>query len=82
MFLTTESTEVTEINPNVFNVFSVFSVSSVAKKGVVMKIPLIALILGLLLLAAGCTTTANSEKPKIHCPACGTDLDALMHKHF
>ena len=39
-------------------------------------------MISLLLLAAGCTTTANSEKPRIHCPACGTDLDAVMHKHF
>jgi ssDNA-binding Zn-finger/Zn-ribbon topoisomerase 1 len=39
-------------------------------------------MISLLLLAAGCTTTASSEKPKIHCPACGTDLDAVMHKHF
>lgn len=36
----------------------------------------------LLALAAGCTTTPRDEKPRIHCPACGTDLDSLFHKHF
>ena len=51
-------------------------------KGVAMRISFFMLMLGLLLMAGGCTTTASSEKPKIHCPACGTDLDALMHKHF
>lgn len=41
------------------------------------------LILGILLLVStGCTTTPRDEKPKIHCPACGTDLDALFHKNF
>ena len=47
-----------------------------------MRTVLSLIVLGCLLFAAGCTTTANSEKPKIHCPACGTDLDAIMHKHF
>jgi hypothetical protein len=40
------------------------------------------IVCGCLLLAVGCTTTASSEKPRIHCPACGTDLDAIMHKRF
>jgi hypothetical protein len=52
-----------------------------AREGVVMRTFLVLLIFGLLL-TAGCTPAANGEKPRIHCPACGTDLDALMHKHF
>jgi hypothetical protein len=51
-------------------------------EGAAMRTVLILLTLCLSLILAGCTTTANGEKPKIHCPACGTDLDALFHKHF
>jgi hypothetical protein len=40
------------------------------------------LTLALLVLAAACTTTPNEEKPKIYCPACGTELDSIFHKHF
>jgi hypothetical protein len=40
------------------------------------------LALTLLLLAAACTTTPNGEKPKIYCPACGTEFDSIYHKHF
>jgi hypothetical protein len=36
-------------------------------------------VLCLLLTAFGCTTT---EKPKILCPACGTELDSIYHRHF
>ena len=41
-------------------------------------------LLGLimLLLVSGCTTTPSNEKPKIYCPACGTELDSIFHKHF
>ena len=40
------------------------------------------LMFSILLLAAGCTTTPRDEKVIIHCPACGTELDAVIHKHF
>ena len=36
----------------------------------------------LLLLALGCTTAPAKERPKIHCPACGTELDAIFQKNF
>jgi len=51
-------------------------------KGTAMRKALALLVLSLLLLAAACTTTPNSEKPKILCPACGTELDSIFHKHF
>ena len=35
-----------------------------------------------LLFVAGCTTTPTQEKPKVLCPACGSELDAIFHKHF
>lgn len=47
-----------------------------------MRKALAMLVLSLLLLAAACTTTPNSEKPKILCPACGTELDSIFHQHF
>ena len=47
-----------------------------------MRIPYLLLMLGLLLFAAGCTTTPREEKPIIHCPACGSELDAIYHKNF
>jgi len=40
------------------------------------------LILVLVVLVFGCTTTPNNEKPKIYCPACGTEFDSIFHKHF
>jgi len=51
-------------------------------EGFTMRSALALLVLGLLLLVAACTTTPNSEKPKILCPACGTELDSIFHKHF
>jgi xanthine/uracil permease len=51
-------------------------------KGTAMRKALALLVLSLLLLVAACTTTPNSEKPKILCPACGTELDSIFHKHF
>ncbi len=36
----------------------------------------------LLLMIVGCTTTADKERPKILCPACGTELDSIFHKRF
>lgn len=45
--------------------------------------PFLALLaLCLLLMAAGCTTTSSGEKPKILCPACGTELDSIYHQRF
>ncbi|MHB8709088.1 MAG: hypothetical protein ACYC9I_09460 [Desulfuromonadales bacterium] len=41
------------------------------------------LVIGLLLLmVVGCTTTPREEHPKIHCPACGTELDSVYQKRF
>lgn len=47
-----------------------------------MRILMTFLMLGVLLLAAGCTTTPREERVLIHCPACGTELDAIFHKGF
>ena len=47
-----------------------------------MRTFVLLLVCGCLLLAAGCTTAGNGEKPKIYCPACGTDFDSIYHKHF
>ena len=47
-----------------------------------MRTFLLLFTLGCLLMAVGCTTTSTGEKPKILCPACGTELDAIMHTHF
>ena len=47
-----------------------------------MRIFLILLVSGLLLLGAGCTMTPQQERPKVLCPACGSELDAVIHKHF
>jgi hypothetical protein len=46
-----------------------------------MRASLALLILGLLLIA-GCTTAPRKEQPKVLCPACGSELDAVIHKHF
>ena len=40
------------------------------------------LLCGVLLLIAGCTTAPPEDRVIIHCPACGTELDALFHKNF
>lgn len=47
-----------------------------------MRTLLALMALCLLLMAVGCTTTPRDEKPKIHCPACGTELESLFHKRF
>lgn len=39
-------------------------------------------ILGMLLLTVACTTTPDKERPKILCPACGSELDSIYHKRF
>jgi hypothetical protein len=50
-------------------------------EGVAMRTFLL-LLVACLLFAAGCTTTPTQEKPKVFCPACGSELDAVFHKHF
>lgn len=40
------------------------------------------LMFGLLLLTVACTTTPEKARPKILCPACGTELDSIYHKRF
>ncbi len=47
-----------------------------------MRTRLFLLVSCLLLLAVGCTTTPRDDKVIIHCPACGTELDAIFHKNF
>jgi hypothetical protein len=44
--------------------------------------PFLFLLALCLSLVAGCTTTPRDDKPKIHCPACGTELDAIFQKKF
>lgn len=41
-------------------------------------------IVGLLLamLLTACTTTPGKEAPKVYCPACGAEFDAIIHKRF
>ena len=41
---------------------------------------LLALIVVALLIA--CAPLPEQEKAKVLCPACGTEFDALYHKHF
>ncbi len=52
-------------------------------EGAGMRTRLIPFLTGLvLLLLAACTTTPRQERPKILCPACGTELDSIYHQHF
>jgi hypothetical protein len=39
-------------------------------------------VLCLLMFAVGCTTTSDKDRPKILCPACGTELDSIYHTRF
>lgn len=52
------------------------------KKGAYMRVSLVFLAIGLVLLAAGCTMTPDKDRPKIYCPACGTELDSIYHMNF
>lgn len=45
----------------------------------ILCVPVIGL---LMLMVVGCTTTPREEQPKIHCPACGTELDAIFQQSF
>ena len=47
-----------------------------------MRILVLLIVCGVLMLGAGCTPTGNGEKPKVLCPACGTEFDSIYHKHF
>ena len=40
------------------------------------------LILLLAVMLTACATTPENNQPKVHCPACGTDFDALYQKRF
>jgi hypothetical protein len=51
-------------------------------KGASMRTFLAFLALCALLTSVGCTTTPEKERPKILCPACGTELDSIFHKRF
>jgi len=43
---------------------------------------LLLLVLLLMLGIAGCITTPTQERPKVLCPACGAEIDAVIHTHF
>jgi len=49
------------------------------------KISALLLLTGAVALS-GCTlqsaATPDQQKVKVHCPACGTDLDALFYKQY
>lgn len=47
-----------------------------------MRTPVTLLLLCLLILASGCTTSPQPDRPKILCPACGSELDAIIQKRF
>jgi hypothetical protein len=51
-------------------------------QGAAMRIFLSLFLLGMLLLTTACTTTPDKDRPKIICPACGTELDSIYHKRF
>lgn len=40
------------------------------------------LVLVLVMLFAACVPAPDKERAKVHCPACGTDFDALYQKRF
>lgn len=41
-------------------------------------------VVGLLLavLMTACATTPGKERPKVYCPACGAEFDALIETRF
>lgn len=47
-----------------------------------MRVLSLLVISALLLMVVGCTTTPQQERPKVLCPACGSELDAVIHTHF
>jgi hypothetical protein len=53
----------------------------IEKERNIMRISVL-LLFACLLLAGGCTTTPEKERPKVYCPACGSEIDAIFHKHF
>ena len=40
------------------------------------------LVLSLVVLLTACVASPDKERAKVHCPACGTDFDALYQKRF
>ncbi|MGK2905561.1 MAG: hypothetical protein ACSLFH_04345 [Desulfuromonadales bacterium] len=40
------------------------------------------MVLVLAMLFAACVPAPDKERAKVHCPACGTDFDALYQKRF
>jgi hypothetical protein len=40
------------------------------------------LVFLLVMLFAACVSAPDKERAKVHCPACGTDFDALYQKRF
>ncbi|MCK4507358.1 MAG: hypothetical protein KAU27_02380 [Desulfuromonadales bacterium] len=40
------------------------------------------LVLFTIVLLTACATNLEKDKVKVHCPACGTDFDALYHVDF
>lgn len=43
---------------------------------------IVAVCLFLAVSLAACVTTPPKERGRIHCPACGTEFDALIEKRF
>jgi cytochrome b561 len=39
-------------------------------------------VLMLVLFLTACTMTSAKEKPKVYCPACGAEVDAIFQKRF
>lgn len=53
------------------------------QKGIAMRLSFAVLLLACLIAVPGCTPAKpGKEKPIIHCPACGTELDAIFQKNF
>jgi hypothetical protein len=57
-------------------------VESSGERGSAMRMLWVGLLCGMLLLMTGCTTTPPKDRVIIHCPACGTELDAVFHTNF
>jgi hypothetical protein len=36
----------------------------------------------LVLCLTACVTNSAKEKPRVHCPACDSEFDALIHQRF
>lgn len=46
----------------------------------IIRVLFVGLVLSMLL--AACIPASDKERAKVHCPACGTEFDALLQKRF